>query len=98
MRIRKIVVTFGTISFSSYLCSRDKIFEFMTTNDFFEIVGKRICTEATKARIRRDYPPHIAEWKCTVIDLVERAEHIERLVAMMQPAGLWYNPSTSLKY
>lgn len=62
----------------------------MTTNDFIEIVGKKICTEATKARIRRDYPPHIAEWKCNVIDMAERAEHIERLVAMMQPAVLWY--------
>lgn len=47
----------------------------MGSNVFLDIVGKKICTEAKKACIRRDYPPHIAEWKCNVIDMAERAEH-----------------------
>ncbi len=46
-----------------------------------DIVGKKICTEAIKARIRRDYPPHIAEWKSHVIDMAEKSGHIERLVS-----------------
>ena len=47
----------------------------MTKNDFIEIVVKKICAEATKALIRHDYPPHIADWKCNVIDMVERADY-----------------------
>lgn len=62
----------------------------MATYDLMDIVGKKICTEAIKARIRRDYPPHIAEWKCHVLDMAERSEYIERLGAMMQSVGLWY--------
>lgn len=50
----------------------------MATYDLMDIVGKKICTEAIKARIRRDYPPHIAEWKSHVIDMAERGEHIVR--------------------
>lgn len=62
----------------------------MATYDLMDIVGKKICTEAIKARMRRDYPPHIAEWKSHVIDMAERSEYIEGLGAMMQSVGLWY--------
>lgn len=65
----------------------------MGSNELIIIVGKKICTEVTKARIRRDFPPYIAEWKCHVIDMAERGEHIERLVAIMQPVEFGLNPS-----
>lgn len=54
----------------------------MGSNVFFDIVGKKICTEATKACIRRDSPPHIAEWKCYVINMAEKTESIERSVEL----------------
>lgn len=61
----------------------------MTIDVFMEIIGKKICTEVTKACIRRDYPLHIAEWKCTCIDMAERAEHIEHVAAMMLSVRVW---------
>lgn len=60
----------------------------MTENEY--LVVKKFCTEVTKACIRRDCPPHIAWWRCNVIDMAERTEHIERMASMMQPDVMWY--------
>lgn len=54
----------------------------MTENVFIDNVAKKLYSELTKACIRRDYPPHIAWWRCNVIDMVDRSEHIEQLAAM----------------
>lgn len=61
----------------------------MTIDVFMEIISKKIYTEVTKACIRRDYPPHIAEWKCNCIDMAERAEHIDHVAAMMLSVRAW---------
>ena len=57
---------------------------------FIDIIGKKFCTKVAKACIRRDYPPHIAEWKCHAIDMAEKCERIEWLAGMMRPDILWY--------
>jgi len=60
----------------------------MAEDVFIEIVTKKFCTELTKDRIRRYYPPYIAEWKCNGIDMAERAEHSEKVAAIMRSVGL----------
>ena len=52
----------------------------MTEKEFIEIVAKKFYTEVTKACIRRDYPPHIAWWRCNVIDITDAFARMLRLI------------------
>lgn len=51
----------------------------MVTDVLFDIFVKKVFIEAVKLRVRHDNPPYIAEWKCNVIDMAERAERISLL-------------------
>lgn len=52
----------------------------ITINDLYNIVEKKIANETGKTIIRINFPPHIAEQMCQVIDGRERAEHFQRLL------------------
>lgn len=52
----------------------------ITIKDLHDIVGKKIANEASKAIIRNNMPPHIAEQMCDAIDRLEAADHFQRLL------------------
>jgi hypothetical protein len=52
----------------------------ITIKDFYDIVGKKMATEVSKAVIRNNIPQHIAEPMCDAIDRHEAAEHFQRLL------------------
>jgi hypothetical protein len=52
----------------------------ITVKDFYDIVGKKMANEASKAVIWNNMPPHIAEQMCDAIDRHEAAEHFQRLL------------------
>ena len=45
-----------------------------------DIWRKKMANEASKAIIRNNMPPHIAEQMCDAIDRHEAAEHFQRLL------------------
>lgn len=47
----------------------------ITIKDLYDIVGKKMTNEASKAVIRNNMPPQIAEQMCDVIDRHEAAEN-----------------------
>lgn len=51
----------------------------ITIKDLYDIVCKK-GNEASKAVIRNNMPPHIAEQMCDAIDRHEAAEHFQRLL------------------
>ena len=52
----------------------------ITVKDLYDIVGKKMANEASKAVIRNNMPPQIAEQMCIAIDRHEAAEHFQRLL------------------
>ena len=52
----------------------------LTIKDLYDIVGKKMANEASKAVIRNNMPPQIAEQMCDAIDRHEAAEHFQRLL------------------
>lgn len=52
----------------------------ITVKDLYDIVGKKIANEASKAIIRNNVPPQVAEQMCHAIDRHEEAEHFQRLL------------------
>lgn len=52
----------------------------ITIKDLYDIVGKKMANEASKAIIRNNMPPHIAEQKCDAIDRNEAADHFNRIL------------------
>lgn len=52
----------------------------ITIKDLYDIVGKKMTNEASKAIIRNNMPPHIAEQMCDAIDRQEAAEYFQRLL------------------
>lgn len=52
----------------------------ITIKDLYDIVGKKMANEASKAIIRNNMPPHIAEQMCDAIDRQESADHFQRLL------------------
>lgn len=45
-----------------------------------DIVGKEMANEASKAIIRNNMPPHIAEQMCDTIDRQESADYFQSLL------------------
>ena len=56
------------------------VYNMITIQDLYNIVGNKIANEAQKALIRNNFPPQIAEQMCNAIDGQERAEHFQRLL------------------
>ena len=52
----------------------------ITTKDLFDIVGHKIANETSKALIRNNFPPQIAEKMCGAIDRQEAADHFNRFL------------------
>lgn len=52
----------------------------ITIKDLYDIVGKKMANEASKAVIRNNMPPYIADQMCEAIDRHETAEHFQRLL------------------
>ena len=50
----------------------------ITIKDLYDIVGKKMANEASKAIISNNMPPHIADQMCDAIDRRETAEHFQR--------------------
>lgn len=56
------------------------ITKMITTKDLLDIVGNKMANEASKAIIRNNMPPHIAEQMCNAIDRHEASEHFQRFL------------------
>lgn len=54
--------------------------EMITIQDLYNIVGNKIANETSKAIIRSNCPPEIAERMCAAIDGQERVGHFQRLL------------------
>ena len=52
----------------------------ITIKDLYDIVGKKIANEASKAIIRKNMPPQIGGQMCDAIDRHEAADHFQRLL------------------
>lgn len=52
----------------------------ITTKDLYDIVSKKFTNEISKAIIRNNFPPNIAEPMCDAVDRDEAAEHFQCLL------------------
>lgn len=52
----------------------------ITVKDLYDIVGNKIANELQKSIIRTNFPPHIAERMCDVVDRHEASEHFQHLL------------------
>lgn len=50
----------------------------ITIKDLYDIVGKKMTNEASKAIIRNNMPPHIAEQMCDAVDRHEAVQQFLR--------------------